>query len=743
MTRTGKAETATAMEQQLMMRFYVASNGSDQWSGKLATPNASATDGPFATLIRARDAIRDLAVGAPTDAPDPYGLFEPVRPPKRVGLKQPVQVLVRGGTYCLERTLVLGRKDSGSQECPITYAAYPGEKPVLSGGRVIRGWRPYRGDIWQCELPEAKGGKWKTRQLFYNGQRMIRARWPKYDPADPICGGWATVEEPTEENPAFEFRFQPGTFPRTWARPTEAEVNVWIGPGWTSNIIPIRSIDQKQRIITLRRRILSYDRLPWTFNITIQAGARYYVENVLEELTTPGEWCLDGEEGILYFWPPDGRLLDGEVVLPLLDCLVSIEQAAWLTVSGLTFTGTSDGDDVHRSHLDGYGAMLPQPGWKYVGEALHAKGAEHCTIAGNLFCGLGGNAVYLEGHNLRNEIVHNEFSDVGASAVSLIGNRVHHPLFNRVEDNDIHHCAVINKYGAGVFLGVSDGNVIGHNTIHDLPDRGIHLGSNTVGRNIVEYNIIRRVSMEGTDSGAINAWGDAPFWTGIDPMIERPGHIVRYNYICDVLGVRRDEQGKYVQTRNASSGLYLDDCASNFFVYGNIFVRCGNAIVIQCAKHNILENNVMVDCLNQFLLTDGVRMRPGNHVLEGFMVGNRFCRNICYSTRPNASLCVFVELGDVADHWETLLSQVDENILWKPDGSQFIVSRTDAFWAQPKDMTFTDWLHTGYDRHSIVSDPLFVDPEHEDYRMRPESPALKLGFQPIDFAQMGVRAWTT
>ena len=40
--------------------FYVSTGGSDSWSGTLAAPNAQRSDGPFATLERARDAVRDL-----------------------------------------------------------------------------------------------------------------------------------------------------------------------------------------------------------------------------------------------------------------------------------------------------------------------------------------------------------------------------------------------------------------------------------------------------------------------------------------------------------------------------------------------------------------------------------------------------------------------------------------------------------------------------------------------------------
>ena len=71
---------------------------------------------------------------------------------------------MRGGKYFLNETLVFTSADSGTQESPIVYAAYPGEKPILSGGRKISGWQPYRGKIVQASVPEAKGGKWRFRQ---------------------------------------------------------------------------------------------------------------------------------------------------------------------------------------------------------------------------------------------------------------------------------------------------------------------------------------------------------------------------------------------------------------------------------------------------------------------------------------------------------------------------------------------------------------------------------------------------
>ena len=96
------------------LTLYVATDGNDAWSGTRAAPVADRSDGPFATLTKARDAIRERK--------------------GRDGLAQPITVLVRGGKYYLAQPLVLRAEDSGTYECPITYAAYPGEQPIISGG---------------------------------------------------------------------------------------------------------------------------------------------------------------------------------------------------------------------------------------------------------------------------------------------------------------------------------------------------------------------------------------------------------------------------------------------------------------------------------------------------------------------------------------------------------------------------------------------------------------------------------
>jgi len=131
--------------------FYVAPNGSDSWSGKLASPNPSGTDGPFATFDHARAAVAAL---------------------NQAGLTQ-VTVQFRGGTYFIPATEQLTATDSGTANTQIVYGNFPGEAPVFSGGMRLQNWTNPSGNLWKTTLPASAQ---YFENLFYNGARRLRPR---------------------------------------------------------------------------------------------------------------------------------------------------------------------------------------------------------------------------------------------------------------------------------------------------------------------------------------------------------------------------------------------------------------------------------------------------------------------------------------------------------------------------------------------------------------------------------------
>jgi len=704
--------------------FFVASQGRDTWSGTLAEPNATGTDGPFATPARARDAVGELKAKSKGKTP------------------ASIQVFVRGGKYFFNEPLSFTSSDSGTQASPVVYAAYPGEKPILSGGRKITGWQPYKDKILQAFIPEGKEAKWKFRQLFLDGKRQVRARAPNVDPENPVYGGWAFVESPAEPENTIAFKYKGGTFPTHWAKPAHAEVNVFPGTNWHNDIIPIESLDQERRIIRLARHTRrGVDAWPglrpasnqppvaswWNMASPFTAGNRFYVENVLEELDRPGEWCWDSDEGTLYFWPPVERISEAEVVVPRLNCLLDLHGAAHLTISGFTFTETTGGDNQHPPGGDGYGPMFPIAGLAYCGDAVHLQDASFCIVENNRIVNVGGNGVYLEGHAYRNVIRRNEICHVGANGIGLLGNEEKYPLNNRISGNHIHHVGVIDKFSSGVFLGVSGGNLVEHNLIEDVPHHAVNLGNNGFRRNFVEYNDIRRAAQELSETAAVNCWME---FSGPQAKIApRAGHVIRYNRIADMQG-SSGKEGEVDKGTILTIAVFLDNDTSNTLVYGNVVIRCPIGISIHGGYGNQVENNIFAQC--------SVPIWHCPYDLSDLWQSQYVARNILYFTEPEdparrQSVPFYI------DGWsEKEITLHDNNLLFNVHGGEYPVC-SDYQGSVPwrRRLSFVQWQHLGFDAHSLIADPLFVDPLHDDYRLQPESPAFKLGFQAIDFAIVG------
>ena len=199
------------------VRLHVSTAGNDAWSGTPAAPNQAETDGPLASLARARDEIRKR---------------------KAAGAKGPFTVLVSAGTYLVPQTFTLGPEDSGTADAPVVYASGAAGNAVLIGGRKVAGFLPYKDRILKADLASQGLGGVYFRQLFFAGRRQHLARYPNYDPQNPYTGGWAYVEgKPVQlwatvpgEN-GHTLRMKPQDL-RNWAKPAEAEVLIFPRYNW-------------------------------------------------------------------------------------------------------------------------------------------------------------------------------------------------------------------------------------------------------------------------------------------------------------------------------------------------------------------------------------------------------------------------------------------------------------------------------------------------------------------------------
>ena len=690
------------------VRFYVATDGSDTWSGRLPKPNAAKTDGPFATVMAARDAVRKVLVAEPAPAS--------------------IEVMVRGGIYPLAETFTLTDLDRGLFELnenkqpkfdireprtPVVWTAYKNEEPVLSGGRRIAGWKEETVNgqrAWVAHLPEVESGAWRFRQLWVNGERRFRPRLPKQD------GTFFRIEEALDKDRVKghrgtqdRFVYAAGDINPEWKNLTDVEVhifNYWIDP-----IARIASIDAEKRICTL-------DRQPGV-NLNDEwgsQGANYVIENVFEELRTPGQWYLDRPAGLLYYLPKRGETLrNTEVIAPALDVLMRIEGSSPLVREevGKQYSPAVAGNLVFRGITFSHSEYQMPDGWAASNQsAVETSGAVTVKHAQNVRfeqCAVrhvGAYGLHMESC-LEVAFEGGDVADTGAGGI-----KVWHGC-RRVQicDNDIGDGGNVFAAGVGVIIGQSTGVRVIHNHIHDFYYSGVSVGwrwgyaeSNGYG-NIIEWNHIHDIG-----KGMLSDMG------GIYCLGAAPGTRLRFNRIHDIMS-----------RTYGGWGLYTDEGSTHVLIENNIAynTKCGGF-----HQHYGAENEVRNNILGETILEECQRSRLEPH--ESFV----FERNLMISTKGHFW----------KGNWDAINATVRSNLYWRPgkpaaqkEGRAKFAKLGNYGGKDQSEISFAEWQKRGLDTGSFFADPKFVNPAKGDFRLKKGSPAAKVGFIPFDLSAAGVR----
>jgi hypothetical protein len=522
--------------------LYVSPGGNDAWSGSLSAPNAQQTDGPMRTLTAARNRVRQL-----NSANTGSG---------------PIGVLLRGGEYYLEEGLELTEQDAGTKDAPIVYAAYEKEDVRLIAGLRVGSFTPVtdteilgrfkkecRGSILQADL-KAQGitdfGILVSRgfgrsispaglELFFQNKPMTVARWPNT--------GWVNIDKVPAGPEGGKFTYTESQ-PDTWQNSDQIWVHGFWTHDWADTYERIKSIDPASKTI---------ETYPPHGVYGYSENHRFYVLNVLEELDMPGEWYLDRSSGMLYFWPPASLAGDMPIV-SMLNTLISMRNCSYTSIEGMTL-------ECSR------------------GTAVEIHGGRANTIKGCVIRNIGNTGVLISG-GTENGVESCDIFETGDGGIHIYGGdkQTLMPAANYASNNHIHHYSRwCFTYRAAVQIdGV--GNRVLHNLIHDGPHNAIQLGGND---HLIEYNEIHNVCTESDDVGA--------FYAGRS-WVSR-GTVIRYNFFHHI----HSAEGQY---RHGSRVVYLDDAASGFTVFGNIFYKAGSmcAVNVGGGRDNLIDNNIFIDC---------------------------------------------------------------------------------------------------------------------------------------------------
>jgi hypothetical protein len=594
-----------------------------------------------------------------------------------------ISILLRTGVYTLTEPLMLRTEDSGAGSTQLfTIAAFPGEKPVISGGHRITGWKSIGGKpgLWRAEVPEVREGKWYFRSLFVNGQRKQRSRTPNE--------GFFRIRGESPQEKPLKLKFSPGDIKKGWAADGDVEAVALFA--WSNVRMQIRAVDETNNIATL-----SGDPRP----SNKENDARYFIENAPDGVDAPGEWHLDRETGLIIYKAEAGEDPNQqEVVAGRLNSLISLQGEPKKPIQHVVLR------ELTFSHTDW---ALPENGYADTQAAVAIRGdvraeaAVNCVITDCTFAHLAGYAIELGRGCQGDQVIGNEMFDIGAGGIRIgeTAKRAEPTEQNHghiVTDNNMHHLGVVYPPAVGVLIFQSGQNRVAHNHIHHLYYTAISVGWNwgyqetPCRENVVEFNHLHDIGQSMlSDMGAVYTLG-----------IQK-GTVIRNNLIHDVNSFTY-----------GGWGLYPDEGTSEIVWENNVVYRTKSAGFHQhYGRENVVRNNIFAFGKEHQLM----RTRPEPHI--SFI----FTNNI-----------VFFDSGD-------LLGSNWSNDHYVVDGNIYFDARPGAETMKFAGGSLEQWQQRGHDTNSLIADPLFVDASHYDFRLSTNSPALKLGFKAIDVSRVGVR----
>ena len=698
-------------------RFFVSPGGDDRWSGTRDAPDAAKADGPFATFGRARHAIREV---------------------KQKGGLPPggAEVEVRGGHYAFTEPLALTAEDSGTIGAPVVYRARAGEAVFISGGRRLADWKPVAdpavlarldpsatGKLFQADLraqgisdygdvgldaaagiqqwlahadgqgeytmgnaAASAGKKVSPRlELFFNGEPMSLSRWPNEGSiAITEVFGKTPIDVRGVKGCAEGIFAYEGDRPARWV----AEKDAWVCGSWFRDWA-----EQTHKILSLDPQSRTIAVMPPYHGYGYRKGQWFYGLNLLCEIDRPGEWMIDREKGILYFWPPsDISLAKAEVSLA--PGLVTMNHTTNVVLRGFIFeTARGTGVAIDK------GVRCRVVGCTFRNLANHGVtvfGGTEDSVVGCDMYGLGGGGIYL----------------VGGDRTTLT------PGGHTAENNHIHDYARWDRmYRPGVMIsGV--GNRVAHNLIHDAPHSAILFGGND---HLIEFNEIHSVCYDSNDCGAIYS---VRSWT-------LRGHVIRHNYLHNLYG----------RPGGPCRGIYLDDLFSSATLYGNLFYQVTWAVFLGGGRDNLVENNVFIDCPQAVQVDARALGWCGPHadrrILEaqekGTIAGIRY-REPPYSTR-------YPQLPSLLDDEpkKPKGNVLRRNVFWAGSGADIrrvAHGKTPTNWWNAIDAQSRPFVKL--ENNLTDSDPKFADAQGGSYQLTDASPAWALGFQRIPVEKIGL-----
>uniref|UniRef100_UPI004047E048 PDZ domain-containing protein n=1 Tax=Mariniflexile sp. TaxID=1979402 RepID=UPI004047E048 len=605
--------------------------------------------------------------------------------------KEAVTIYFADGVYYLPKTIVFNSSDSGSEKYPIVYRAQNEGGVVLSGGLKLElQWKPYRDGIFKAKTPKGI----LIDQVFVDGLNQRMARYPNYNANKKTDAYQGYAAD------AFSKERAAG-----WKNPKGGYIHAMHSKRWGGYhyLITGKNADGD----------VSYEG-GWQNNRQMGMHKDYrMVENIFEELDTAGEWFHDESTQSLYYKPEGTIALEKatiEVVRlkQLIDFQGSIENPVkHITLQGFVVKHAA------RTFMETKEPMVRSDWTIFRGGAFMLTGTEDIQILDCEFDQVGGNAIFVNTYNRRALIKGNHIHHTGASGICFVGDpkALRDPLFEYGETNEfseidrtpgpktenypalgvvedclIHDIGMVERQPAGVQITMAMEITVRDCSIYDCARAGINIGDGAFGGHLIERCDVFNTVLETHDHGSFNSWGRDRYWRlknfDINKYPELP--------FADAMKTTIIRNSRW--RCDHGWDIDLDDGSTNYDIYNNLMLAGG------------------------LKLREGFRRRAWNNIT----VNNTFHPHVWYSNSEDevfSNIFMFIYQGVNVPKPNVTGKRVDSNLLFNAELTQMY----------------------GWDEHSIVADPKFIDPENGDFRVQEGSPAFEIGFKNFSMNQFGVK----
>lgn len=657
-------------------KVYISPSGNDLWSGD--------RNKPFRSLDRA--------------------LLE------AQSVSDTLLIQVESGDYWLDRPLQI----TEPLKSPVIIQGKADDKPRFLGGIPIKGWERYQGNIYRAYVPEVKLYDFAFEQFYVNGKRATWARTPNKDwyfvegyKEYPYVSGLRSANYATQK---IQLKQEDIQSLKKLSAEDLADVRFRFYHKWDITQKPLSYACLDSGYIYIQGEGMK----PWN---PIAEGSRYIMYGYKAALDMPGEWYLDKSEGYVYYIPQEGEdLSTAECIAPTLHQWLVLKGTKQVPVENVRFENISFQYTAYRMPKYGNEPMQAAALIEAAMELEHVRSIDfiNCEMQHT-----GGYAVWFKSACQNNKVDHCYIADLGAGGIK-IGIPVYTEdstlvsRHNIVNNSIITHAGSELPCGVGVAIFHSSDNQITHNEISDLRYSGISVGwvwgynhsdkvwTNVLKENgIVDFIQVPLVSPAVRNLVAYNhihhiGWGELSDMGAVYTLGESPGTRIVNNIIHDILSY---DYGGW--------GLYTDEGSTGVEMSSNLVYRCKSGGFHQhYGKENRIENNIFA--FGHYYQVQYTRVEPH--------LSFHFKHNIILQDKGET----------LAGPWEDGHLDMDYNLYWHLDGEPKVGKHSFAEWKKLKE------------KHSILTDPLFVDAANDDYRFRSKKAIRKIRFQPWDYSQVGV-----